>query len=56
MLEANPGRLPIVMAEYFELEPEQLRALPLRLYGGPDDVATGGDLKFPLPPAPPSER
>jgi len=56
VMEANPGRLPIVMAEYFEPEPEQLRALPLRLYGSLDSTGQGGELEFPLPPPPPAER
>lgn len=52
VIEENPGRLPIVMAEHMEPWGDALRSLPLRLYTGA--VADQREMSFDLPPPVPA--
>lgn len=45
-----PSRLPIVQDEYMEPWGDNLKAIPLRLYGVRDGRDNGGEMDFPLPP------
>jgi hypothetical protein len=52
VLDRNPGRLPVVMADYMEPWGEDLQVLPLGLYHYGAFSGYKGEMSFDLPPPP----